>query len=1002
MQNSERIFALLDRIFQSYSQFNPFFNFLIPEARGNPIEPLIHQVEIASRLLFREPIRILIADEIGLGKTITAIALHRKLAKLGRANRVLILVPRILINQWITELRRTGIERGIRRIERHTIRSLAEQDFPQGCYIASMDLVKRDEPPYRYYDKVQQVPWDLIIIDEAHRLGLGTERLEKIGKLIGNPNTNVLMLTATPHRGIPEDYLARLTALDPYLVKGDHLNSREFYSLTHNVTVFRRRKEEVNKIYEKREIFQPCDFNALIVQATKDEENFQQRLMRFLRTKILDYYEKMQEPPKAIGLLTTVIFKRATSSPYAAIRTLENVIKKRAVVLTSKTQEEIEARLSRRAKSLADSIFGFGFEDYDEEDLDLEPDEQLNKFAEECSSFLNNREVKELAALCDLARKIQEKDSRLNAVLEYVRYYVSKGRKIVMFSEFKDTVNYVFDALVNTLGSEAVVKLTSEQSRREDEVRKIRQKFEKNPRCMVLVASDVASEGLNLQVASILINYEITWSPVKLEQRVGRVWRLGQKEKVDAFTVLLTAGIDNAALDVIYKKLLELHKATTARPIVGEYVLVLDMREKTDTSRLPLVELSKGKRKIKATEYELLSTYVRGGKQALAELVDNILITLKNLNDELNRSSVFPQADPNLMDELISRTTGFKRLQDLEKTLRDLLNAIIPFAQRHLQISYARKPTEVTIIIESGAPQTLTKHHEFFDVIDGILQKLPKESIGIPCIVTFGDKVEDLYIAEASVLCDSEPIYSEPIGILIEAEEYDRVEILRGTQLLGFIIKALSNLAAVPNEHITSDIPNKVRIKAKGIVEDLLRYVSSEYLRYIQEPYDKGWRDSDKSWLPKLEIMQTRVSEIIGVIKTTIEGSKSLEMTPNNTSPLRRKVTEKQAMKIALEYEKTHGRQPMDVSDYEHYDIQSTCEKTNRIRYIEVKGHDGRAFTAELTEPEYTEAKKKKKAYWLYIVYNTGKENPEMIAIKDPLRTMNLKIINEPRYRLAF
>jgi len=768
MENSKQIFTLLNKILENYSCYNPFFNFLIPEASARPVEPYLHQVEVASRLLFRKPIRILIADEIGLGKTITALALLRKLIKTGKAKRALILVPRILINQWITELRRIGIVK-IHRIERNTIKDLEARQFPEGCYIASIDLVKRNEPPYRYFSKIKQVQWDIVIVDEAHRLGIGTERLQKIGQIIGKPSTNVLMLTATPHRGIPEDYLARLTLLDPYLAKGEYLNNREFYSLTHNVTVFRRRKEEVNKIYEKRNIFPECDFNALVVQATKEEEQFQKRLMNFMRTKIIDYYERMQEPPRAIGLLMTIIFKRATSSPYAAMKTLENVIRKRAVILSSATPEEIEAKLNQKIRSIADSVFGFGFDDYGEEDLELEPDEQVNQFAEECSVFLNEREMKELTTLYELAEKIQGKDSRLSAIIEYVKHYIKQGSKIILFSEFKDTVKYVYDKLIDEIGQEAVVKLTSEESRKEEELKKIRRKFEKNPKCKVLVASDVASEGLNLQVANILINYEIAWSPVKLEQRVGRVWRLGQTKKVDVYTILLTAEIDSDALDIVYRKLLELDRATKARPLVGEYVLVLDMREKADTSKLPLVELSKGKRRMKATEYELINTYVRGGRDSLSELVDKILITLKNLNNELQRNSVFPQVNPLHLEMLINRSTGFKSILEIEDSLKKLIKAVIPLAKQYLSIIY--DPQKELIILGSAAPQIIDKHYRCFAILNAIIQKAPKQATKIPCIIAYGNEIEDLYLIEAQILHNKDIIYSEPVGILVKGEE---------------------------------------------------------------------------------------------------------------------------------------------------------------------------------------------------------------------------------------
>jgi len=997
MQNSKQVFTILQKTLESYDNHNPFFMFLVPEARERPIEPYIHQVEVASRLLFRRPIRVLIADEIGLGKTITALALLRKLKKLGLVKRALILVPRILLNQWLTELRRMGIEHDIHRIERHTIGELRTRGFPEGCYIASMDLIKRDEPPYRYFSKVKEVFWDLILVDEAHRLGIGTDRFRKIGELIGNPKVNVLLLTATPHRGIPEDYIARLTLLDPYLLKEERLNSREFYSLTHNVLVFRRRKEEVNKVYEKREIFPPCDFNALVVQATKDEQEFQQRLLSFLRTKILEYYERILEPPRAIGLLTTIIFKRAASCPYAAIKTLENVIKKRAAILTSATQEEIEEKLSRRAKSLADAVLSFGFEDYEEEELEKEPDEPLNRFAEECSAFLSQRDIEELRKLLELAERIKEKDSRLNAVIQYIKHHVSEGSKIVVFSEFKDTVSYVYDKLVGELGSEAVTKLTSEESGKEEELGKIRHRFERDPRCKVLVASDVASEGLNLQVANILINYEITWSPVKLEQRVGRVWRLGQTKQVNVYTTLLTAEIDSDALDIVYKKLLELDKAIKTRPIIGEYVLVLDMEKKTDTSRLPLAEVSKGKRKIKATEYELITTYIRGGREALSELIEKMMVTLKNLNEELLRSSVFPQVDANTLDILMNGSTGFRGLSELQNGLVETLDALIPLAKQFLNVSYTKKPSEAIIILNSGASQSLTRAHEYYAVLRGLLEKLPQEYAGIPCIVADGKQHENLYIIEAQIFHADELLYSEPVGILVKEETAETLDVLRGAGLLNYIAESLRNISMIPNEHTTLDIPQNVRVKAKGSLETILRYLSSDYLKYIKELCNKGWRDPDRDWLPKLEAIEVKTNRLLGIIKTTVG---ELTEIPR-PDPATRKMVEKKAMGIAMEYEKNHGREPLDVSEYEHYDIKSHDPKTREIRYIEVKGHEGHSIMAELPEDEYKEAAEKKEKYWLYIVYNIKQENPEILAVRDPLNNMKVKVITERRYMLT-
>ncbi|MCS7366029.1 MAG: DEAD/DEAH box helicase, partial [archaeon GB-1867-035] len=528
---------IVRKILDIYENYNPFFNYLIPEAKRTII-PYLHQVEFTARTMLRKPLRTLIADEIGLGKTITALAILRKMWRLGIVRKVLVLVPRILVQQWIMELKRIRFDRWIKRIERDTINYLVYEGFPDGIYIASMDLIKRDP----YFEHVKKVDWDMIIVDEAHRLGKDTERFKKIGEgLIGNfPDRHVLLLSATPHRGDPEDYLSRLRILDPYLLPGKYLDNVRFYSLTHNVLIFRRSKTDINELYEGRKIFTDCRLEAIVTPATIEEQEYHTLLIRFLRTKLREFYERIGKEAKALGLLTALIFKRASSSPYAAMRTMENMLKKRAEFL--RQMEDALAFLEDfedEAASVADAIFGLSFDDYSDyyEDVSLEPDEVLNKFAAKCSVILSEEDEETLRKLFDLAKRISENDSRLKAVKLLVKAYLKQGRKVIVFSEYKDTVNYVYNALVNELGSHAVIRMTSDEVSDERKFRIRRRRFEKDPECKVMVATDVASEGLNLQVASVVINYEIPWSPIKLEQRMGRVWRLGQTRDVIINTI---------------------------------------------------------------------------------------------------------------------------------------------------------------------------------------------------------------------------------------------------------------------------------------------------------------------------------------------------------------------------------------------------------------------------------------------------------------------------------
>jgi len=170
-----------------------------------------------------------LGDEIGLGKTITTIVLAMYLEDIGEINRALILTPRILVDQWNDELRWWGID--VNMIERDTINDIVKSGFPEGWYLASMDLIKRGA----YFKHIDLVSWDLIIVDEAHRLSpTARNRWKTIGKLIErNPEMNVFLLSATPHKGFPDDYLARLKILDPYLeTSKKNLDRPEFYRAT--------------------------------------------------------------------------------------------------------------------------------------------------------------------------------------------------------------------------------------------------------------------------------------------------------------------------------------------------------------------------------------------------------------------------------------------------------------------------------------------------------------------------------------------------------------------------------------------------------------------------------------------------------------------------------------------------------------------------------------------------------------------------------------------------
>jgi len=998
---------LVSRILEDYETYNPMFSFTCYRTETS-MKPYMHQIEFVARNILRKPLRVLLADEIGLGKTVTALVTLKRLQRLGVAKKVLIAVPRILISQWESELRKIDIR--FRRITRTNFKRLVHEEFPEGYYLTSMDLIKRE----RYIKELIRIPWDVIVVDEAHRLGKKrkkeTQRYSQIGgRLIeASPERNVLLLSATPHRGDPYDYLARLFLLDPHLERGRHLDNVGFYALTHNILVFRRRKIDVNEVYERRKVFTDCKLKAVVVTPTKEENEFHKRLINFLSTKLRDFYSEMHMEPKALGLLLSLIFKRASSSPYAAIKTMNRILEKRASILEPKLlfSEEDE----RRAEALADSLFGFGFEDYGEYIEDYErrdeisdPDEALDQFAEKCSSLLSTQDVEELKYLIQLAETIKRHDSRLLALKELVHYHVKEGRKVIIFTEYKDTANYILRTLEDDLGKDRVVRLTGEEANNERILNRIRKKFERRPDCQVLIATDVASEGLNLQIANILIHYEPPWSPIKLEQRIGRVWRLGQKSNVTAYTIFLGVESDRDVLDILYKKLIALGRSIgTEKPPIGEEAIVIDMEKKEEVP-LQLGELRKNGKKIRTSEYTFRMQYIKGRRAALNELVVYIIQSIQRLKEDLRRMNILPRVSRENIERLLAESCGFSNTEEAYKALERLLKVILSKIRKmSFSLSY-EKEGYLTVTTPGGALIEISDLNTAFTITKAIIkdaspQLTPhQKTINI---ITYCDDDYELHLYNLIIGekydKNSTILHREPIGVRLSRGE---LEIIRGTKLLEALTKTLENYLVTCDEYQSENPFMLLRLKSKVREQgnNFLSSITGELNRYRTRLEKRGWREKDE-WFPTSHTTFINIEGPTAIITFT---SRKAFLKEQELDPLLKKRIELKAMEHAITYEKEHNREPQDVSQYEHFDILSRNPETGELRYIEVKGHLGSSLIAELSEYEFKLAKEKGEQYWLYIITNIGSGKPKLKAIKNPLEKMKVEVLETKKYKLT-
>ena len=979
MELREAVQSFLTTVLEEFS-YHPYIAPYLNVSRDDPPRHYIHQWEILARLSLRRPIRVLIGDEIGLGKTVTALTVSKYLEKIGRASRILVIVPRVLVGQWRKELLRIGVpEPKIKHLEREEFSFYRKQGYPKGYYIASMDLLKRQE----HIIQVEDVPWDLVIIDEAHKLGYKTGRFWRLGKRLVEavPNRDILFLSATPHRGDPKDYLSRLQVLDPYLTRGwQALDRRPFYEMTHGSLLFRRTKEDVNKVYEEKEVFKPARFYAGVVKAREDEVEFIKKLVSFLRTKLIDFSDMGLISSRIIPLLTILIFKRATSSPYAAMTTLERLIYRRAA-------PELDAKLIDEVGSFLET----GYEDYEYPDKD--PEEVFNEFIDATSHLLSERDIQEISVLRDMAKSIIEKgDSKLNSLLSLLEDMMEESdSKIIVFTEYKDTLNYIVENLKkrHLEWSKNFLRLCSEETRDPRIFAEIRNSFERDPRSRMLIATDVIAEGVNLQVAHILVNYEVPWSLIKLEQRIGRVWRLGQKKEVEAYTLFMNNVADSAALNSMYEKLLNLKRAALSpRPVTGQEVLLY--AEAEDLGKIPpsvaLVE-RKGKKSFrKVTEGTSILTYLRDSEEGLSRLIASIIAARQELEREQANKGILnkPKTKEEVEDTI--KLLGFKDPSTLIESMKKLVTS----SSNILGFEVSDEGEALKVLKGSQMPTILSTLDDF----SALMIQPFKEKAPI-CLVAYGEGVVLLVPVEIRERRTGCTLYRELVGV-----EPIQCEILRGAKLLDSISQAISNcLGCVEAPLQYKEVPFSLLPE----ITDVMRKTDSRLLEPISF-YQSGLsnlrlREAYSNWIGTADLEVTPLDPI-GFIRYVKQPKGEAEAP---SEELKKEVEEK-AIELVIGLEQRQGRIVEKVSIDEHYDLKSTHPSTGDVRIIEVKGHSGPEVFGDLSEKEFELAEKESPRYWLYIVYNLGSKNPDYISFQDPLKTMNWEIFEvvekRRKYRL--
>jgi superfamily II DNA or RNA helicase len=499
---------------------------LTGELSNQPFQMLPHQVIITNRVVSSAPDNRawLIADDVGLGKTIEAGMIMEVLRKqrLGGRFRCLILTPAGLVDQWHDEMQ-SRFSRKFRRFESKLRNELEASDQ----LIGSIDTLRRKEQ----HDALKVVtPWDLVIVDEAHHLSTTPDTL--IYQLMQNLRDwrkcrNLLFLTATPHSGNKEHFLNMLRLLrEDLFPKG----GKEYSPADIAQVMLRNRKSEVTDTKGQR-IFHGIQHTKRIpFEPTSDEVDFYEKLREYLRNGYRTA-QSLQKDRKGsagtgVGFVMSTFAKLASSSRSAISRALENRLEQlRGDDELKVADEDVDARYVGEA---------------DERKVRTEAIE-VDKKTRKKKSIIQG-ELAYLEGLVSLLRELDAKstDSKLTAFLEHLTP-LPADVKLLIFTEYRATQDVLVTELTRLFGADAVVSIHGSMARSERKVSV--DKFNEhvpNPRFMV--STEAGGEGLNMQKSChTVINYDLPWNPMALQQRIGRVYRYGQRHPVQVYNLAVTS-----------------------------------------------------------------------------------------------------------------------------------------------------------------------------------------------------------------------------------------------------------------------------------------------------------------------------------------------------------------------------------------------------------------------------------------------------------------------------
>ncbi len=1035
-----KLFAEAERINSAY-QFDPLY-----AVNCSIVDPLPHQVEAVYKFMLPQPrIRFLLADDTGAGKTIMTGLLLKELMMRELIRRILIITPGGLTKQWQEDEMAIKFNFDFKIVNRAVLNAEPNVFNSSDTVITSIDFISRED----VINAASGSTWDLIVFDEAHKLSAydygnriyKSKRYDAAHKL-SKQSEHLLLLTATPHRGRKDTFKKLLQLLDEDVFVNDEIVKERIRSNEENGVnrYFIRRLKESMKDWNGNELFKKRFTQTSAYELTPEEKRLYDEVTAYLTEKKKEAKEKNNIH---VSLALSVMQRRLTSSIFA----LKNTLFRRYKALSGIIEELNKNPGLWRQRQRLEEYEVEDIDDFDElDDNEREGLENILSDPRKFKLFTTAKDINEIREETDQVRKLYEMaESLLQRNQEEKKFQVLgellnsqkviDGEKLVIFTEHRDTLIYLEERLRNSGYGIATIHGAKNVEERRDAQFQFAAKD-----VQILIATDAAGEGINLQFCRLLINWDIPWNPNRLEQRMGRIHRYGQKNDVIVFNLVAS----NTREGQVLEKLLE--KIDIIRETIGDdrvYDVIQDVLE--DVSLESIIESVLDSKESAFTtiidgETEELEGKFRDKIREQKEATSTTEVDYsdaKNLKDSSDEKRLQPVYIRNFFENSFASIGGEYREQrdsifEITK-IPDELNEILKSRYKlfvdltKMKFCFDKQVFwDYQHIKDLGHVHYINPGNKLFDSIVNLVREKFLADMMIGTILISPEDSESYFAYFVRSQIKNVRIADEKL-LLVESKDS---KTFVSTSPSKFIDLHQPNKLAIiinpPDPHRNNEIKNWVfanvtepqfKVAESRITFDAdmrkhyLESAFSESIGQLQEELNELQPllfQNNPSIQEKINDLDTRIEELIERKKRRlleIEELKSLHMTPpevigcafvvplsqveyqNSFGMSRDDDAEIIAMNKAMEFERSEGWTPTDVSkENEGYDIRSVSPEQIK-RYIEVKGRNMEGGVM-ISENEMNRLSQLGDAAWLYIVTNC-KTNPELFRIQNP--AANLK-----------